>query len=147
MRLAPSVRLSLYATMGVLFVTGIAWLVFRNGTLMTIHGSASMAMLALAGAAASLHVPGAWVEGRNRFSGVALGAAFAVLVATSCLLYYAGDEALRSAASVCHWILGLALPSGMAAHAWRGRASRKGAASPCPDRGSCSSAPPNRASP
>jgi len=42
--------------------------------------------------------------------GIALCAVLAVLVVSSYMLYYVGDEALREWSSLTHWAIGLGLP-------------------------------------
>jgi len=128
MRLAPSLRYSLYGLTGVLLASGVAWLVFRYPAFaspdsaewrtmsMRVHGAAAMAMIAIAASAASLHATSAWRERKSRASGLTLGASLLVLTLTGYLLYYLGGEATRSLASVGHWALGLALPALFASH-------------------------------
>ena len=135
MRLAASLRYSLYAMTAVLFGSGAAWLATRcleswapgpqswAAVSMRIHGAAAMAVLAIAGGAVALHVTSAWPEGKNRASGLALGTVLIVMTVTGYCLYYTGGESPRAFASLSHWILGLALPLFFAAHAWLGRKS------------------------
>lgn len=135
MRPGTKLRRSLYASLGVLLATGIGWLLVVRvlpgeqpsalGPLfMKLHGAAAMVALALAGAAAAMHVPAAWRERTNRTSGTALSATLVFIAATGWLLYYAGSDSVRAAASAVHWIVGLLLPAIVAAHAWLGAASR-----------------------
>jgi hypothetical protein len=135
MRLAASLRYSVYGLAGVLVASGALWLVFHYlviasqdhagwaAAAMRVHGAAAMALLVLAGSAISLHATNAWRERKNRSSGIALGLVLIVLTITGYLLYYAGGEAARSLASLSHWIAGLALPGVFAAHALLGRRS------------------------
>lgn len=131
MRLAASLRLSLYAATAVLLATGLAWLAVRSAAprlasqLMSVHGACAIVIGALAGAIAALHAPAAWRETRNRSSGIALATLLIVAAATGWLLYYAGGESLRAAASVSHWVLGIAIPVLLAAHIFLGRRSRR----------------------
>jgi hypothetical protein len=136
MRLAASLRRGLYAAITLLFASGAAWLLVRDmvapdrlpddlaATAMRVHGAAAMAMLVLTGGAIALHVPAAWRERRNRVSGLAFSSVLIVIVVTGYVLYYFGNETLRSAASAGHWLLGLALPAAFACHAWLGRQNR-----------------------
>jgi hypothetical protein len=122
MRLALSLRLWLYASAAVLWMTGAAWLfahylpaarAYPGGlatTSMKIHGGAAMLLLVLAGVVVALHVPGAWRERKNRASGLVMAAASISLAVTGYLLYYTGGETARAFASVGHWLPGLALP-------------------------------------
>ena len=134
MRLAASLRLSLYAATAVLLTTGLAWLAARSAAprlaapLMSVHGACAMVIGAVAGAIAALHVPAAWRETRNRASGMVLATLLIVAAATGWLLYYAGGESLRAAASVLHWVLGIGIPALLAAHIFLGRRSRRSSA-------------------
>jgi len=135
MRLAASLRYSVYGLAGVLLASGALWLVFHyfviapqdhagwTAVAMRVHGAAAMALLVLAGSAIGLHATSAWRERKNRASGLVLGAALVIMTITGYLLYYAGGEAVRSLASLSHWIAGLALPGVFAAHALLGRRS------------------------
>jgi len=115
-RLAASLRYGLYVTAALLVASGAP----RNpsAALLRLHGAAAMVLLVLAGAAIALHVPGAWRERKNRLTGALLAGALGALALTGYFLYYAGDEALRSAAGWSHWGLGLALPALGALHVW-----------------------------
>jgi hypothetical protein len=83
-----------------------------------------MVMLILTGSAVALHGPVGWRERRNRVSGLALCGALIAITVTGYCLYYLGDEGARMAASLSHWILGLALPVVLALHALLGRRDR-----------------------
>ena len=127
MRLPASLRAALYVVGIMVGTTGIAWLLAHEGwrrialICMEVHGSAAMVLLVLVGAAAALHAPTGWRERKNRLSGVVLGGVLIILVATGALLYYAGDERLRGAASVVHWVIGLASVAAASAHILLGR--------------------------
>ena len=120
MRLAASLRYALHAAGGVLLLSGALWLALRYGTpldprerellaaSMQVHGAATMAFLVLTGCAVALHAPVAWRERRNLASGTALSCALLLLALTGHLLYYAGDDTVRAATSVVHWIAGIA---------------------------------------
>jgi hypothetical protein len=136
MRLAPSLRWSLYATGLALLASGAAWLYVRYGfpeasrprdaltVSMRIHGAAAMGALALIGAVTALHVKAAWLERRNIASGVLLATTLLVLSLTGYLLYYLGDEGLRAQASAAHWMLGIGVPLALWWHAASAAASR-----------------------
>jgi hypothetical protein len=137
MQLALSLRLWLYLSAAVLWVTGAAWLLVRylpaarsypNGVAaisMRIHGAAAMLILVVAGMAVALHVPGAWREHKNRASGIVMGIALIALVSTGYCLYYAGGESVRALSSFGHWMPGLALPVVVVWHALAARKARK----------------------
>ena len=122
MRLAPSLRWSLYSAGLALLASGAAWLYVRYGVpdasrprallsaSMRIHGAAAMAALVLAGAVTALHVKAAWMDRRNITSGVVLAVSLLIIVITGYLLYYVGDESARALASAAHWLLGLGAP-------------------------------------
>ncbi len=139
MRLAASLRYSLYIVSALLFASGAAWVVLHylqegspksaETNLMRVHGGAAMAILALVGAAAALHSTRSWREGKNRLTGVGLGATLIALTLTGYLLYYDGNETTRAVASVLQWAIGLATPFFFACHALLGRrAARPGQA-------------------
>ena len=125
----------MYGLTAVLLGSGATWLASRYleipqrnpegwaALAMRVHGAAAMATLAVVGGIAGVHAASAWREGRNRASGIALGATLVVMAITGYVLYYAGAESARSLASVSHWILGLGLPGVLAAHALLGRRS------------------------
>jgi hypothetical protein len=133
MRLAASLRYSLYGLVVALLASGIVWLAVHyfdvvsddarawTDLSMRIHGAAAMATLVVVGVAIALHVARAWRERKNRISGVFLAAVLFTLTFTGYLLYYAGGEAARAAASAVHWIIGLCLPLLLVAHVYLGR--------------------------
>ena len=135
-RLAPSLRWSLYATGLALLASGAAWLCVRYGIpdasrpraalsiSMRIHGAAAMAVLVLVGAVTALHAKAAWLDRRNIASGVVLAVSLVIIAITGYLLYYVGDEATRVLASAAHWMLGLGAPIALWWHAESGAASR-----------------------
>ena len=135
MRLAASLRYSLYGLIAALFASGAAWLVLRYGApspfggsrwsaiSMQVHGAAAMATLVLIGCAMALHTKKAWRERRNLASGIALSGTLLSIVVTGYLLYYLGEDTARSAASATHWLLGLAAPVVLAWHALTGQRS------------------------
>ena len=133
MRLPVSLRASLYATGALVSLTGVAWLVVNDSSralsvaCRELHGSAAMVFLVLLGAVAALHAPLGWRERRNRMSGALLSAALTVLLVTGIVLYYAGDERVRTLSSTVHWCLGLAAVVLLGAHVWLGRVSARAA--------------------
>jgi hypothetical protein len=52
-----------------------------------------------------------WKNRYQRYIGIALTAAFAILILSGYMLYYVGDEGLRDWTSIIHWVLGLAAPT------------------------------------
>ena len=138
MRLNRTLRLSLYAALIVLLVTGIGWLVidatkdpFEPGgsgeaepILLAVHGGAAMAFLILLGALVPLHVQSNWARDRNRWTGVVMLAINAVLILTAYALYYSGSDLLRGWASDLHIAVGLFLPLWLGVHVWLGWRAR-----------------------
>jgi hypothetical protein len=133
MRLPASLRRSFYAAAALVAVSGVAWLALHYlgrpadaaaTWALEIHGGAAMLLLFFAGALFWLHAPGAWSERKNRLSGGFVGGALAVLTLTAYLLYYAGGEAVRSDASVVHWVLGIAALPLVCLHVVLGRRTR-----------------------
>ena len=131
MRLPASLRFATYGVGLIVAASGVTWLLAPQGSrrvtaaCMQVHGGAAMVLLVLIGAVAALHAPTGWRERKNRASGAFLATTLSVLVATGAMLYYVGDEGLRSAASVVHWAVGCAglLLGGL--HIWLGRRSRE----------------------
>jgi len=117
MRLAASLRYSLYAAASVLFASGVV----RDSPWLRVHGAAAMIVLLLIGAVTALHSGSAWRDRKNRISGALLGGVLALLAVSGYLLYYSGSDATRQTASLAHWLLGLALPVFLAGHVWLGR--------------------------
>ena len=128
---------SIYLTFGVLFATGIAWLVLdrwvRIGgefgpehhpaehVMLIVHGIAAYALLLVAGALIPVHIKLGWSIRRNLKSGIAVGTALVVLSLTALGLYYLSGEGLRGLASVSHWVIGIAGLPVLLIHVIRGR--------------------------
>jgi hypothetical protein len=131
MRLPASLRIGTYTVGLIVAASGMTGLLasqdWRRVTAacMEIHGTAAMALLVLVGAVAALHVPTGWREAKNRASGVLFAASLSVLLATGAMLYYVGNEGLRSAASLVHWAIGCAALILGGLHVWLGRRSRE----------------------
>jgi hypothetical protein len=133
MRIAASLRISLYGATVLLLASGLTWLVARYlsharwlpaglaTTSMQIHGAASMAMLVFTGSAVALHAPAGWRDRKNRGSGIAVSAALIIITVTGYCLYYLGDDSARAIASFSHWLLGLAVLPLFLWHASRDR--------------------------
>lgn len=141
LRLSSRQRLWLYGSFAVLLASGVAWWVvskwFTGETefgpqenaalpwLLRAHGAAAMIALVVLGSLLPNHVFAGWRMNRNRFSGGGIIAFCVALTVTGYGLYYAGGEALRSATSLIHFVLGLAFPVALIWHIRRGRALRK----------------------
>jgi len=125
-----------YAILGVLWASGIGWLVFHYflrqagefGELphpfeawwLRLHGAAGFATLWLLGLLWVVHLVPGW-KVRRRPSGVVLGSLFGVLVVSGYCLYYAGGDESRAVIALVHWLVGAALPVFLLPHVLRGR--------------------------
>lgn len=127
---------SVYALLAALLVTGLAWLgldtwVRIEGEFgpehhpvqalsLIVHGIAAYAFLVIAGAMIPVHIKLGWHLKRNRKSGLVLALACLALALTAVALYYVGAEGFRSAASLAHWLVGIALLPVFLVHAVKG---------------------------
>ena len=130
-------RYFLYAVLGLLFLSGVAWAYWNylrspgdfetsaKAWTMKIHGAAAMAILVLVGMLLTGHVRFAWRARRNRANGSIFLSAFAALTLTGYGLYYAGGERLRAWTSWIHLVVGLALPILLLIHIFLGRRTRR----------------------
>ncbi|MGM9480351.1 DUF4405 domain-containing protein [Roseateles sp. NT4] len=138
MRLTSWHQLMVFAVLAGLLASGVVWLVFQflgepevmgmhpaQAWSLRIHGGLAMLALVVVGSLLPHHALAAWRTGRNRLSGGTMLALLALLALSGWLLYYAGSPALRDAASLCHWLMGLATPLLLAWH-WRQRRREKG---------------------
>jgi len=122
-RLHPLLRASLYAVLVALLASGALWEAgIARAMLIKVHGAAAMASLVALGALLARHVTRGWAAKANRTTGVVMLAALLWLVVSGYLLYYAGDDALRSYAGQTHFWVGLALAGMFALH--QGRQAR-----------------------
>lgn len=135
-RLSARREALVYIILGVLWASGIGWLLFHYflgqttefGALphpleswwLRLHGAAAFATLWLIGLLWAIHVVPAW-KARRRVSGIVLGALLALLVVSGYLLYYASGDDARAAIALVHWIFGVALPLAVLPHVLRGR--------------------------
>lgn len=136
-RLPPWQEYAVYATLGGLIVTGLAWLALdwwvrvegefgpehhpAEHLSLIVHGIAAYAFLIIAGAMIPVHIKLGWNLRRNRKSGLWLGISGMVAAITALGLYYLGEEGVRAATSVAHWLAGLAIIPALLIHAIRGR--------------------------
>jgi len=128
---------SVYATLGLLIVTGLAWLALdwwvriegefgpehhpAEHVALIVHGIAAFAFLVVGGSMIPVHVKLGWNLKRNWKSGLWLGLSTIVTALTALGLYYLGEDSLRSAASLAHWVVGLVIIPALLVHAVRGR--------------------------
>lgn len=113
-----------YAAVGGLGVTGVAWLILHNFVraagefgstqspferpMLVLHGCLSFAFLFILGAIFERHVRAAWNFKANRVTGIALLSLLGLCAVTAAGLYYLASDQVRAAASVAHWGAGLA---------------------------------------
>ncbi|MFI4939896.1 MAG: hypothetical protein ACHP7O_06090 [Burkholderiales bacterium] len=139
----PSMRLSrrherwIYATGGILFFSGIGWLIFHYffaGTnefgvarhpsepwWLRLHGAAAMGFLVAIGSLLPGHIVRAWHLRKNYRSGVLILALVVALILTGYCLYYLGDEQSRPWISMAHWAVGIVSGLGFLLHVWLGK--------------------------
>lgn len=127
----------LYATAGILFASGLGWLIAHylfagRGDFgdaphpsepwwLRIHGAAAMGFLIALGSLLPGHISRAWHARRNHRSGLFMLTLVAVLILTGYGLYYAGDEETRPWISLLHWLIGVAAAAGLPLHVYLGR--------------------------
>jgi hypothetical protein len=130
LRLSLFSEFFVYLIFGILWVTGVAWMVFQArldegnqalSLMLKLHGGAAMVSLILLGALIN-HMRKGWKSRKNRTSGLTLVLAILFLVVTGYGLYYAGDEQLRSLISQWHAWIGLGIVLLLPAHVLIGRA-------------------------
>lgn len=130
---------SVYTSFGLLFATGVAWLLLDSFVRITgefgpehhpaepwalmTHGIVAYAFLVVAGAMIPVHITLGWNTRRNLKSGLTLTGTLLLLASTALGLYYNGDEVGRHWVSVVHWGVGLVALPALMVHALRGRRS------------------------
>lgn len=142
-RYRPAVRLGsahsrwLYAAFILLWLSGVAWILFHyfmqvSGDFgprphplqqwwLRLHGLAAMLSLVALGTVLPNHVRGAWTLARNRMAGAGLILILIWLVITGYALYYLAGAVSQDLLSLLHWIPGLLLPPALWLHIRRGR--------------------------
>lgn len=141
-------RIFLYMTLTGLGVTGLIWMGihYANGgiagenrpyallhQLMIFHGVLGYLMAVALGLFLAQHVGAGWRARRSRATGISLLALFATLMASALVLYYSGDDTLRTLASLSHQIVGVGLMLTLPAHVVQ--RVRKAACAPAPSHG------------
>jgi hypothetical protein len=140
LRFPLSLRIWLWGSLGMLFVTGLLWLGLHYGTqtdeesgpaihpaepwLLRLHGLGAFVTLLVLGAVYVRHLHPAWQAKRNRGSGALLTGSLGLLILSGYGLYYFAGDALRSWTGFVHNALGIALPFVVAGHILRGKAGR-----------------------
>lgn len=130
---------SVYLSCGLLFASGIGWLIFEQWVrvagdfgsehhrfqhvTLILHGVAAYVFLIVAGTMIPVHVRLGWTLKRNRISGLTFAILCLVLAATALALYYSGGDISRHWVSVVHWVMGLAALPALALHGINGRSA------------------------
>lgn len=112
---------------GILWLTGVAWLVLHHYLqhegefgpetnplepwMLRVHGLALIGALLGVGSLLVVHVWRGWHYRSQRVVGAALLAVTTILVTTGYLLYYASDDWGRGTISAIHWIVGIGSPA------------------------------------
>lgn len=138
--LSSAHRRVVYAALAMVAASGIAWLVLRyflreggefddlphplEPWMLRWHGAAAMAVLVAAGSVLPWHAWRAWQARRNVATGAAMACVLALLLVTGWALYYLPGERMHEAASLLHWVVGLALVPVALLHVLRGRRAR-----------------------
>jgi len=113
----------LFISIGILFITGLAWLIIHNffysetdfgitpspiePALLKIHGLAAPVFLMVFGALFPTHISRAFKARINMKTGLFLLAILFLLITTGYSLYYIGSENLLKTSSLTHSILGV----------------------------------------
>lgn len=127
----------LYATAGLLFTSGLGWLIMHylfagrgdagdaphpsEPWWLRMHGAAAIGFLIALGSLLPGHISRAWQARRNHRSGLFMLMLVAALILTGYGLYYEGDEETRPWISLLHWWIGIAAAAGLPLHAVLGR--------------------------
>lgn len=139
MRLSQGHERWLYAIGGLVFLSGLGWLIAHyffaasaefgdahaasEPLWLRLHGAAAMAALVIFGSLLPGHMARAWSLRQNHRSGVFMLSIIMLLVLTSYGLYYAGDEEIRPWISAVHWIVGIIAAAGLVLHVRLGKRS------------------------
>lgn len=130
-------RLTLYALVALLLITGALWLLLHftraedampnalEPWLMKIHGAATMLIVYLSGTLLYGHMLSAWKQDRNRLAGSVIGINFLLLGLTGYGLYYFDGEILRRITEWLHWTVGFSVPVLLWWHVVCGRRARR----------------------
>ena len=125
-RLGRPTRLGLYIVGIGVWLTGGLWLLFHYFLVsqgefgpqtnplepwwLKLHGAFAFATVWMFGLLWSVHVTKAWPISRRRLSGGMMAGTIGWLTLSGYLLYYVGNDNVRSVISVLHWAIGLAAP-------------------------------------
>lgn len=92
--------------------------------MLRLHGFVMLPALLGVGGLFIAHFPKGWIHRPQRIIGIVLGVFLAILAITGYLLYYVGDDDLRTLFSKTHWIAGLAVPAAFIWHYVNGLRAR-----------------------
>ena len=129
-----------YSILGVLFFSGVVWLVVHyyferqnefdgqysslQPWLLRIHGAAAMGSLLMLGFLIPRHMQRAWEQQRNLVTAVVIVSLCLAMIVSGYGLYYCGSETLRSWISGFHSAAGCLLPLVLVWHIISGRKQR-----------------------
>jgi len=131
-RLPRSRRVAIYTIGAGVWFTGVLWLLFHYVVVhrdpfgptvsplepwwLALHGAFAFGAIWIFGVLWGVHIPAGWSGRKRHLSGGLLVCLFVWLIISGYLLYYVGDEQLRAATSLTHWLIGLVVPTGFLAH-------------------------------
>jgi len=140
-RLTSAAERWIYALALCLLLSGGLWLLFEHfvripgnygperhlaqAWFLKLHGFIALFAVWGFGTLWSFHVRRAWDNRRHRRSGGTLFIATSTLAISGVLLYYVGNESLRAALSLAHWVIGCAATVALTLHAIWGRRLRR----------------------
>jgi hypothetical protein len=140
-RMPRGQRAAIYLIVGVLWVSGCAWLCldqfamqrgpFGNAPhpleppMLLIHGVASVASLYLFGWIGARHALRWWAGGLRRISGGMLAAILALLILSGFALFFLSSDAWQRYAAAAHDVLGVAVTLFALQHWFFGRRSAR----------------------
>ena len=133
-RLAPLQRRLFYLLFGILWASGVLWIVAEwakdpelgpirtplQALTMKVHGAIMLAYLAMLGSFLT-HVRMGMALKVNRLSGSSIIAINVILSVTDWMLYYLTDNLLRQWSSAAHWMIGISALLLVLAHIFLGR--------------------------
>lgn len=136
-RLGSKQRRWAYASMAMLWLSGVLWLVFHyflqvQGKFgprphllemwwLRLHGLAMILVLLTLGSLLIHHMQRAWQLGKNRIPGAMLTIAFIWLATTGYALLYFSSDGNQAWLPLLHWLPGLILPVVLVLHIRAGR--------------------------
>ena len=140
-RLPTWQRRAVYASVGVLALTGLWWLGVHflvgqsdDGLAQSasklwairVHAAAALCTLVMVGSLMPLHMRSAWHLRKNRVSGAVVAGVMVLLALTGYALGYAPDGLARQWSAWSHWAVGAASPLLLLVHVLLGHRTRHG---------------------